>query len=75
MFRTLSDRTTTEYISKDSKYRMTNGPTLIFTDVFERKGQARVLSLHNADLSKRTLPNNAEQFEVVEVHCEKYTSQ
>ena len=41
---------------------------LIFPDIFQRKRQARVLSLHYSDFAKGTLADNAQQAEVVEIH-------
>lgn len=42
--------------------------TLIFPDILERKGQASILALDNADLAKRTLANDPKQLEMVEVN-------
>ena len=41
---------------------------LLLADIFEGERQARVLALHDADLPKRTLADNSQQAEVVEVN-------
>lgn len=40
---------------------------LILPDVFQGKGQARVLAFHNPDFTKRALADHPQQAEVVEV--------
>lgn len=43
--------------------------TFIFANVLEGKGQAGVLSLDDADLSKCTFAHHAQKSEMVEVDC------
>jgi len=58
MFRTLSLRTTAA-VSVDVLLVLEGaGLTLIFANVLESKGQARVLSLYDADLAKRALADD-----------------
>lgn len=42
--------------------------TFIFTDIFEGKGQVRVLSLNNSHLSKGTSADDSQQAEMIQVH-------
>jgi hypothetical protein len=45
------------------------GLTFVFAYVLERKGEAGVFALDNAHLAKGALSDDAQQAEVVEVHC------
>lgn len=40
---------------------------LIFPDVFEGKGEARIFALHNPDLAKRSFADDAQEAKVVEI--------
>jgi hypothetical protein len=44
--------------------------TFILSYVLERECEARILALHDAHLSEGALADDAQQAEVVEVHCE-----
>lgn len=44
-------------------------PTLILPDVLEGKSQAGVLALDDANLAEGSLADDAQQAEVIEVHC------
>ncbi len=60
MFRTLSDRTTISYMSWSLRYFLAVSLlTFIFAYVLERKCEASVLSLDDADLPKGSLANNS----------------
>lgn len=70
IFRTLSDRTTVtqhQHSGPWSPWGCTQ--TFIFPYVLERKGEAGVLALDNAHLAKGSFADDAQQPEVVEVHC------
>lgn len=41
--------------------------TFIFPDVFQGKGQARILALHNPYLPERTFPHHSQEPKMVEV--------
>ena len=45
--------------------------TFIFPDVFQRKRQARIFPLHDADFAKRALADDSEELEVVELDCDR----
>jgi hypothetical protein len=40
----------------------------IFTDIFEGKGQVRILPLNNSHLSKGTSADDSQQAEMIQVH-------
>jgi alpha-acetolactate decarboxylase len=42
--------------------------TFIFTDIFEGKGQVRILPLNNSHLSKGTSADDSQQAEMIQVH-------
>jgi hypothetical protein len=73
MLRTLSDRTTVTR----RQYRPpgqvacagAGGLTFVFAYVLERKGEAGVFALDDAHLAEGALSDDAQQAEVVEVHC------
>ena len=80
ILRTLSDRTTVtrrqqqvpenpslwhDAIPPPSARRL----TFVFSYVLERECEARVFALDNAHLAKGALADDAQQAEVVEVHC------
>lgn len=72
MFRTLSDRTTVSHVSLDRRPPM--GPlahmlTFIFANVFQGEGQAGILSLDDANLSKGTFAHDAQESEMIEIDC------
>jgi hypothetical protein len=72
IFRTLSERTTIFAISRAPANSRDEieiiERTFLFTNILERKRQAGVFALDNADLSKGTLSDNAEEAEVVKVN-------
>ena len=43
------------------------GRTFIFSDVFERKGQASVLALNDPDFAEGALAHDSQQAEVIEI--------
>lgn len=43
--------------------------TFIFANVFQGEGQAGVLSLDDANLSKSTFAHDAQESEMIEVDC------
>lgn len=45
--------------------------TFIFSNVLEGKREACIFPLDDSNLSKGSFANNAEETEVVEVHCER----
>jgi hypothetical protein len=53
----------------DSLSPCVRGLTFVLADVLERKGEAGVLALDDAHLAKGALADDAQQAEVVEVHC------
>jgi hypothetical protein len=85
ILRTLSDRTTVtrrqqqvpgnpsswhDAIPPPSARRL----TFVFSYVLERECEARVFALDNAHLAKGALADDAQQAEVVEVHCSPFVS-
>lgn len=61
MFRTLSDRTTVPYDQRSScRVNSLLLPTLIFSNVLQRKGQASILALYYPHLAKGTFADNSE---------------
>lgn len=70
ILRTLSDRTTTHHQSDplDRRGHCSRERTLIFPDIFQRKGQAGILPLHNADLAKGALSYHAEEPKVIKIN-------
>lgn len=72
IFRTLSDRTTvTQRQRFFSLLANVSGcrQTFIFPYVLERKGEASIFALNDAHFAKGALADDAQQPEVVEVHC------
>ena len=68
IFRTLSDRTTDQLISFfESHVACQSIHTFILAYVFQSKGQASVLSLHNPYLAKGAFAHHSKQSEMVQV--------
>ena len=71
IFRTLSDLTTIEFAASAADALLGRGLfsplTLVLADIFQSKGQAGILSLHDPHLSESPFPDDAEEFEVIEV--------
>ena len=72
IFRTLSDRTTVLHVSVARTLPI--GPklsmlTFIFANIFEGEGQASILPLDDANLSKSTFPHHSQESEMVEIDC------
>lgn len=70
MFRTLSDRTTILDVSVFCPLAI--GPsssmlTFIFADIFQGEGQASILPLDDANLSKRPFPHHSQESKMVEI--------
>jgi hypothetical protein len=73
MLRTLSDRTTVTRRQYMAPGRLgdpgARGLTFVFAYILERKGEAGVFALDDAHLAEGALSDDAQQAEVVEVHC------
>jgi len=68
IFRTLSDRTTSERpVSMAPQPRILE-QTFILPDVLERESQPGVFALDDPDFSKSTLAHDSEQSKVIEIH-------
>lgn len=67
MFRTLSDRMTVPCISRCPTGRAISR-TLILADILQGECQSGVLPFNNSNLSKRALPDDPQQSEVIEIH-------
>ena len=72
IFRTLSDRTTVAHVScpfdSVSIFQQCTH-TFIFAYVLQSKRQVRIFPFHDSYFAKCALPDDSEQFEMVEIDC------